>query len=118
MNLPQAIGDYYDNYADFSGRTPLSGYWWVVGYTVTLAIGILIVIALAPLLGNVLYIGFLITHFIPGWSIAVRRLHDSGLSGWYSLLGLVPIVGALVLIALMLRSSEYGTNDWGPPADR
>ncbi|HXA58744.1 MAG TPA: DUF805 domain-containing protein, partial [Streptosporangiaceae bacterium] len=38
---------------------------------------------------------------IPGLAVAVRRLHDTGRSGWWLLIGLVPLIGAIVLIVFM-----------------
>jgi uncharacterized membrane protein YhaH (DUF805 family) len=47
--------------------------------------------------------------------VAVRRLHDVGKSGWWFLLVLVPLVGALVLIFFFyIKDSEPGANQYGP----
>ena len=48
---------------------------------------------------------WLIVTVIPGVSVAVRRLHDSNLSGWWALLALVPF-GTSVLLLLALRRSR------------
>ena len=45
---------------------------------------------------------------------AVRRLHDIGLSGWWVWINLVPMVGPLVLLALMARKGQTGDNAYGP----
>ena len=44
--------------------------------------------------------------FIPYLAIGVRRLHDIGKSGWWMLVGLVPFLGALVLIYFMVQPSK------------
>jgi uncharacterized membrane protein YhaH (DUF805 family) len=49
---------------------------------------------------------------IPGLAVAVRRLHDTGRSGWWLLLALVPLV-QLILIWWYIQDSEAGTNKWG-----
>ena len=51
---------------------------------------------------------------IPGLAVAVRRLHDTGRSGWWLLIGLVPLIGAIVLIVFMATDGEPGDNAYGP----
>lgn len=53
--------------------------------------------------------------FIPSLAVTVRRLHDSGKSGWWLLLGVFPAIGQLVLLIFMLLPSEPATNRFGPP---
>ena len=49
---------------------------------------------------------------LPSLAIAIRRLHDSGKSGWLILLGIIPIVGLILLIVFYVQSSE-GPNNYG-----
>ena len=51
--------------------------------------------------------------FLPGLAIQIRRLHDTGRSGWWMLLLLVPIVGVLVLIWWWCQNGEPGANRFG-----
>ncbi|HEY8242609.1 MAG TPA: DUF805 domain-containing protein, partial [Casimicrobiaceae bacterium] len=46
--------------------------------------------------------------------VGARRLHDTGRSGWWLLIGLVPLVGAIVLIVFYVMDSQPGTNQYGP----
>ncbi len=64
---------------------------------------------------------FLIAYFlywlavlIPGLSSAVRRLHDTGKSGWMILVALIPLVGSIVLIVFLVQSGERTPNQYGP----
>jgi uncharacterized membrane protein YhaH (DUF805 family) len=50
---------------------------------------------------------------IPHWAVSVRRLHDSDKSGWWLLLGLVPVVGGLIVMILMLLPGTPGPNRYG-----
>lgn len=50
--------------------------------------------------------------FIPSIAVAVRRLHDSGKSGWWLFLAPVPLGGLIPLIFMLLPSSP-GTNEYG-----
>ena len=55
--------------------------------------------------------------FLPSLALAVRRLHDTGKSGWWYLIGVIPIVsyiGGLVLLVFYCTDGEAGTNKWGP----
>ncbi len=45
--------------------------------------------------------------------VTISRLHDTGLSGWWSLISFVPLVGSLTLFYLLMRSSEKKDNKWG-----
>ncbi len=110
-------------YATFSGRARRSEFWW--GYLAIMLISLVATIILmvgfvaaqevpalavaAGIIYAVIYIGV----FIPSLAVQVRRLHDTGRSGWWILLGLVPF-GALVLIVFAVLESEPGANKWGP----
>ena len=44
---------------------------------------------------------------------AVRRLHDTGKSGWWILISLVPLVGFIVLLIFYVKDSDPGANAYG-----
>lgn len=50
--------------------------------------------------------------FVPGIAVAVRRLHDTGRSGWWMLIGLIPIVGAIILLVFFVSGSQPGKNQY------
>jgi uncharacterized membrane protein YhaH (DUF805 family) len=54
--------------------------------------------------------------FLPNLAITVRRLHDSGHSGWWLLIGFVPLVGVIVLLIFTLQGSD-APNKWGAGPD-
>jgi uncharacterized membrane protein YhaH (DUF805 family) len=51
--------------------------------------------------------------FIPSLAVMLRRLHDSGNSGWFLFLLLLPIIGWIWLLVLLCLESEPKTNKWG-----
>lgn len=51
---------------------------------------------------------------LPGLAVAVRRLHDVGKSGWFILIALVPLIGAIWLLVLFCTDGQPGTNKYGP----
>jgi len=54
--------------------------------------------------------------FIPSLAVAVRRLHDTGRSGWWFLIALIPLIGTILLIVWLATETKQETNKWGQPA--
>lgn len=52
--------------------------------------------------------------FIPSLAVGVRRLHDTGKSGWFLLIGLIPLVGGIILFVFTVQDSAAGDNQYGP----
>lgn len=61
---------------------------------------------------------YLLLSFIPSLAITVRRLHDSGKSGWWLLLNLIPYIGWFVILIFTCFDSNQGENKWGPNPKR
>ncbi|MGW1216825.1 DUF805 domain-containing protein [Streptomyces sp. NPDC002499] len=102
-------------YAVFSGRARRKEYWnfaLFVGiiYVVVLVLGLVTKQTAIVALAGVFYLGVL----IPSLAVAVRRLHDTGRSGWWILIGLVPLAGAIVLLVFTVSDSTPGPNQYGP----
>ncbi|MDO7885962.1 DUF805 domain-containing protein [Hymenobacter sp. CA2-7] len=51
--------------------------------------------------------------FFPGLAVGVRRLHDVGKSGWFTLIVLVPFVGIMWLLVLDCTADDLGPNQYG-----
>ncbi len=51
---------------------------------------------------------------LPGLAVTIRRLHDTGRSGWWLLISLIPNVGFIVLLVITLQDGQPGDNKWGP----
>lgn len=101
------------NYAGFSGRARRTEYWMFFLFNVIIAI-VLNVITLAIQQVSILGTIYGLAVLIPGLAVGVRRLHDTGRSGWWLLIGLVPLIGAIVLIVFMATDGEPGDNAYGP----
>lgn len=96
-----AVASGFRNYVTFSGRASRSEYWyWTLFVTlVTVAAGFLdAAIGADPNGGGVFSALVALGLLLPGVAMGTRRLHDIGRSGWWQLLVLVPLVGAIVLI--------------------
>lgn len=99
-------------YAVFAGRARRKEYWMftlftVIFYIVLAAVGFAIDFAYLPV---ILELALL----LPTWGVTVRRLHDTGRTGWWILIGLIPLVGAVVMLVFLCSDSESGQNKYGP----
>lgn len=111
MNFSDAVKSLLLNYANFRGRTSRSGYWWAQLF-INAPIAVFSVVdtgALSTL--------WSLAIVVPALSVLARRLHDSGKSAWLILLGLIPFVGAVILIVFALLPTQAGDNRFSSPAD-
>jgi len=64
--------------------------------------------------GGLLTAIYALAIFLPSLAVTIRRLHDTGRTGWWCLIPIVPCVGAIVLIVFLAQASERGSNAYGP----
>jgi len=102
-------------YAVFSGRAGRSEYWYFVLFNIIISFAIAFFEMLIGSGGGMGLLGTLyaLAVFLPGLAVSVRRLHDTGRSGWWLLVGIIPIIGFVVLIIFMVEDSHPGTNLYG-----
>lgn len=120
MDFMTAVRTCFAKYVDFSGRARRSEYWYFTLFSFLLGV---VTNVLDLVLGTdydgatsgglINTIGTLAL-FLPGLAVAVRRLHDTDRSGWWILLGLIPIIGWIVLIVWFCTDSKAGENRFGP----
>ena len=99
-------------YVDFSGRAQRMEFWMFTLINLLVSIGLAIV-------DMVLGLGFLqpiyaLAVLLPAIAVGVRRLHDTNRSGWWMLLGLIPLIGIIILIVFWVQDSQAGDNAFGP----
>lgn len=99
-------------FTNFEGRSHRTAYWmFALFYFI-----FYIVAASADYLLNtdviVTLYGFIL--LLPSISIGARRLHDTGRTGWWQLIGIIPILGIIVVIVFLVQDSEPGDNSYGP----
>ena len=119
----------WKKYATFSGRATKSEYWYFVLFCNLLMLfpSFLIFIGakgveftsdelwLIPFYGGfVIMLILSLVVMLPSLSVLVRRLHDTGRSGWASLFSLIPFVGGIILLVLLCLDSESSENVYGP----
>ncbi len=131
MNMQDAVSSVFRNYATFPGRARRAEYWWfilfsiivsailgvidgaVFGYSFTSATGEGSA-AFAYASPGILPSIWSLATFLPSLAVAVRRLHDTGRSGWWLLLFLIPLIGFIVLLVWFASRGNPGTNAFGP----
>lgn len=105
MTFQDSIKVCFNKYVDFSGRASRSEYWWFVLFVFLGSI-------VASLFGHLLHLLFALGTLLPSLAAATRRLHDTGRSGWWQLIGLVPLVGWIILIVFL---AQEGSHDGEAP---
>jgi uncharacterized membrane protein YhaH (DUF805 family) len=114
-------------YADFSGRSRRREYWmfFLLNLLISLAVWTLLAVTFIAGMSEtemtvimtpvfILYALIVLAFIIPGIAVTVRRLHDTDRSGWSLLLGLIPLVGAILLIIYYCTEGTAGPNRFGP----
>ncbi|PQJ81733.1 DUF805 domain-containing protein [Polaribacter glomeratus] len=103
-----------NQYFDFSGRARRKEYWMFTLFSLIISWSLPILDVtfgtyIFSIIGSIYYL----LVFIPGLAVMLRRLHDSGNSGWFLFLLLIPIIGWVWLLVLLCLESEPKTNKWG-----
>ena len=115
MNFADAVRSVFSKYATFTGRARRSEFWWFVLFS---AIVNTVASVLDAVVGNKL-IEILVTLalLLPSLAVTVRRLHDTGRSGWWILIALIPLIGVIVLLVLRAAGQPARqSNDLRPVA--
>ena len=101
-------------YATFSGRSQRKEFWMFCLFNALIgAILAIIDIALNTKYGGNIVLLYSLAIVIPSIAVTVRRLHDTGRSGWYFFLEMIPIIGFVVLLIFMTQDSQPGPNKYG-----
>ena len=113
MTFSDAIRSGFDNYVNFEGRASRAEFWWWVLFAILVSIAANIIDAIigAPIFSLLAGLGLL----LPNLAMSVRRLHDTNRSGWWILIGLIPLIGFIVLLIFSLEQGTPGPNEHGPP---
>jgi uncharacterized membrane protein YhaH (DUF805 family) len=114
MDFGQAIQSCFHRYATFVGRAPRSEYWYFILFTclVSIVAGVLDVAMFGD--SEIFNAIAAIALLLPTLAVTVRRLHDKDYSGWWVLLSLIPLIGAIVLVVWFCQRGTVGPNRFGP----
>ena len=118
--------DYYlevlKKYAVFSGRARRKEYWlfFFFNFLAGLTFGFFGGVIGAALktdvffMAGVLFELYTLAVEIPVLAVSVRRLHDTGRSGWWLLINFLPVIGWIIFLVFVLQDSQKGANKYGP----
>jgi uncharacterized membrane protein YhaH (DUF805 family) len=106
-------------YAVFDGRARRQEYWMFILFNIIITAVLALIDSLIGTVIRQAGFGLLqglydLAVLIPSIAVTVRRLHDTGRTGWWILIGLIPVIGGIVLLIFMLLDSEPGENQYGP----
>lgn len=127
MGLTESVKSVFGKYATFSGRATRSEYWYFVLFNILLEVCLLLLcviggVVLDGMSGAVVGLSvcaallglYSLGAFIPSLAVIVRRMHDTGRSGWFIFLPLVPLIGSIILLVFLITDSapdnKYGPN--------
>ena len=130
--MGEAINSCFKKYATFSGRATRAEYWFFALFQFLIML-IPLSMMINPLLASIndpyylsygsgitiyaigitftILIGF--AFFLPALAVTVRRLHDTGKSGWLYFIGWIPYIGSIILLILVCQDSQPGDNQYG-----
>jgi uncharacterized membrane protein YhaH (DUF805 family) len=105
-------------YADFTGRARRTEFWMFtlvnIGVSLVLALIDNFVIGTSATGFGVLGGIYSLAVLVPSLAVGARRLHDTGRSGWWQLIAIIPIIGWIMLIVFWALDGVRGANQHGP----
>jgi uncharacterized membrane protein YhaH (DUF805 family) len=117
MGFVGAIATCFRKYVDFTGRARRAEYWWFVLFY-CLLVGALTAVDVTMMInaqigGSLLSSLGSLALFLPTLAVAVRRLHDTDRTGWWILIGLIPLIGWIIYLVFMCQRGTEGPNRFG-----
>ncbi len=111
MTFSESISTCFKKYFVIQGRASKSEFWWF--QLLWSASFFIMFIFEGSEQVQYFFIGIIVIIFIPLLTVGVRRLHDTGKSGFYYFWSLVPFIGSLIVLAFMLGDGTKGRNQYG-----
>jgi uncharacterized membrane protein YhaH (DUF805 family) len=117
MGFGQAVSSVFANYFNFKSRASRSEYWYYALFLLIAGLATLLIdfAILGPVDIGPVNVIFTLATMIPSLAVSVRRLHDIGRSGWFVLLGIIPLIGIILLIYWWCQPSDPQPNKYGAP---
>jgi uncharacterized membrane protein YhaH (DUF805 family) len=111
--------DVIRRYTEFDGRSDRPEFWWfaLINVIVSLVLYAIGVAAFGLVGGQLVGVLYGLVTLLPGLGVEIRRLHDTNRSGWWILIGLIPVIGGIILIVFFASAGTHGPNRFGaqPP---
>lgn len=106
IGFVEAIRNGFEQYVSARGRASRAEFWWW-----WLATGVVSALTEGSALNTLIVLGL----FLPTVMVLIRRLHDTGRSGWWALIAFVPVFGLIALLVLLALPGDKVSNRFGPP---
>jgi uncharacterized membrane protein YhaH (DUF805 family) len=115
MGFGGAIKTVFSKYVAFKGRARRPEYWWWILFYVLVLVGLSILDGLITYIGGPGILSTLASLglFLPTLAVQVRRLHDTDRSGWWVLIGLIPLIGWIIILIFLCQRGTEGPNRFG-----
>ncbi len=113
MNFFDAVKSAFARFADFKTRSSRSEYWWFMLFYFLVGLVATIIQVTMEMTGGIIDLLVFLVFIVPTISVTGRRLHDIGRSGWWLLIGLIPLIGTLILLYWVVKRGEDGDNRFG-----
>jgi uncharacterized membrane protein YhaH (DUF805 family) len=123
MSFGTALRAFWSNYRNFRGRARRSEYWFIQLFLVATNLAAAVIdLALmdgdvdrfiANGSGGIVGLIWIIATIVPALAALVRRLHDTNRSGWWALIGLIPVIGTIAILLFTVSDSDQGENRYG-----
>jgi uncharacterized membrane protein YhaH (DUF805 family) len=114
MDFQRAVKICFAKYATFSGRAARSEFWFWQLFLIVAGLIAAVIDTSLRLRGTPFGSVFYLVTIVPDLAVGARRLHDTGRSGWWQLLFLLPLFGWIVLLIWFCSRGSYGYNGFGP----
>jgi uncharacterized membrane protein YhaH (DUF805 family) len=111
VGFSEAISEGFKNIVTFTGRASRSAFWWF-------ALGAIIIDIIGGIIGAAAH-GAVLQYVIEiivalvSLSLGIRRLHDTNRTGWWWLIGLIPIIGGIILLVFYCLPGTPEPNKYG-----
>ena len=111
MTFGDSVSTCLKKYFVFKGRATKSEFWW---FQLIWVVSYIVMIISNNDEVAFICLGIIIFIAIPLLSVGVRRLHDTGKSGWFYLLAFIPYIGGLIIFIFTVIEGDKGDNKYGP----
>ena len=107
--------DVISKYAVFDGRARRKEYWmfYLINIIISIVFNIILYASQQSTSIALIMLLYTLAIFLPSLGVSIRRLHDTGRSGWFVLISLIPLIGAIILLVFLCQDSQPGANKYG-----
>lgn len=107
----------WKNFRNFGGRSRRKEFWSYQLFNLLIFIVLAFVCGLTIELSsediNGLFYLYSFITVLPNWAVFCRRMHDIGRSGFWCLIGIIPLIGCIILIVMCCKDSQPDKNEYG-----